>query len=147
MKNNKYTTFLILGVMAVLILIVAFLGINQRNSAPSNTSLGEYSTTITGVRLASAKNALDGSGDFTEEQCNKLGELAKRFNASAEYLACTSPKSIYLSTPDTSEKYVLTLSDDTYTATFITDKNFDNLLDYNFARETSAGFNSYGGRK
>lgn len=145
----------ILSAIGVIILLVIIgIATNSDNKTTTENKDGQeslshknYMGTITRVRLESAKNALDGTGKFTEDQCNKLGELAKQFDPSASYITCTSPSLVYLDTPDTADKKVLTLSDDNYTAKFTTDTEFTRLLDYSFSEETSSGFNEFGGRK
>lgn len=135
-------------VLGLIVLIMVFVGITQNSSnGKKEVALGNYALTIAEARLASAKYALDGTGSFTEDQCNKLGELAKKFSSSADYIECTGLNLIYLATPDTTDKYILTLSDNNYTATFTTDKKMIYLTDYSFSNTPSGGFNKYGGRK
>lgn len=141
MEINK-SALVVVAVMILLVFIALMI-----SGGKNQTSLNGYSTTVTGVRLVSAKYALDGSSEFTEEQCNKLSELAKMFNSASDFIECKSPKSIYLATPDSSEKYVLTLSDENYTSIFITDKDLKYLIDYKFSDKPSSGFNKFGGRK
>lgn len=147
--QNKRFQVIALAIIAIAGIIVTFIMMNKQpaSSTDSGLLLGNYAVDITQTRLASAKNALDGSGDLTDSVCSRLGELAKEFKPSSDFVSCSSPKSLYLATPDTSNSDVLTVSDDTYTATFKTDKEFKYLIDYSFSNKPSAGFNSYGGRK
>lgn len=134
--------------IGVIILIIAFVGITQNNNdSKKGIPLGNYAVTIAEVRLASSSYALDGTGSFTKDQCDKLGELAKKFNSSADFIECSSPGLIYLAELDTANTYVLTLSNDNYTATFTTDKKIENLTNYSFSSTKSGGFNKSGGRK
>lgn len=115
-----------------------------------STELGSYNMPVLRTRLASARNALDGTGEFTVEDCVSLGELAREHDKTADYFrSCTDSNVnlMYLSTPDTSNEKVLVLSDETYSATFVTDNDFNYLMRYTFIPERSAGFNRYGGRR
>lgn len=142
---KKYGRFIILGALIVLFLLAVLISSSLNKN--STITLNGYARDVTAVRLASAKNALDGTGEFNETQCQNLGDLAKKFNSSSDYLDCSSPDSIYLATPDTSARNVLSLSDGNYTALFTTDKDFNVLINYEFTNDASAGFNKFGGRK
>ena len=147
--QDKKAQLIGISALAIIGITIAFFSTARPSASTisgSDFPLGKYAATITGVRLASAKNALDGTGEFTEDQCNELGNLVKEYNKSSDYISCSSPKLLYLDTPDTSDKRVLTISDEKYTATFTTDKEIDNLIDYTFLQQTSGGFNSYEGR-
>jgi hypothetical protein len=149
---NKYRGVLTLGAMSAVILIIfAIFSIQQSNSeAVEKVTFklsSSYGLTIAQTRVASAKYALDGTGEFTEEMCNELGELAKSFDSSADYIKCDSPNFIYLDTPDSSDQQVLTLSDENYTAKFTIDKDLTKLIDYTFSDSPTGGFNKYGGRR
>jgi hypothetical protein len=133
--------------LGVSVAVIVALLVSQNLSNDGNKSLGDYTVAVANTRLAAAANALDGSGNFSEDDCNKLGELAKSFDPKADYIVCSSPDSIFLATPDTVNNYVLTLSDEKYTATFTTDTNITSLVDYTFSETPSGGFNKLGGRK
>lgn len=109
-------------------------------------SIDTSSVVLAEARLASAKNALDGSGDFTEALCEELKEIALRYDSSSDFVSCAYPGRLYLDTPDTSNSEILTISDDTYTSKFVVDIDSSQLKGYEFTQSTSLGFNSYGGR-
>ena len=144
---NEHRGLTVICVIAVLLIFVTVSSNSNKDKTISFNPSDGYAVAITKVRLASSSNALDGTGEFTEEMCNKLGDLAKQFNSSADYIECGSPNLIYLDTPDSSVKNILTLSDENYTATFTTDKDFKSLIDYTFSDKLSGGFNKYKGRK
>lgn len=141
---------LIIGLPLVVVgIITAFFNVAKptMSAPPAGLALEGQAVTITQARLASAKNAIDGTGDLTEDQCNQLKTLASKYKSSSDFVSCSSPRFLYLATPDTSNTRVLTISDDKYTATFTTDEKIDYLIGYEFSKEVSAGFNSYKGRK
>lgn len=144
MENNKRP--LILAAIIGVVLLGVFLVTSFSNKGGIKTLNPSDSVSLSKARLASAKNALDGSGVFTQELCENVGKIAKSFDSNAEFMKCTGSKSLYLSTPDTSNKKVLTISDDHYTAKLTTNEDATTLLDYTFLNEKSAGFNSFGGR-
>jgi len=150
-QNNwvdEHRGLVVIGVIIIILFFVAISSIQQNSDKTITfTPSDGYALAILNARLASSSNALDGSGKFTEETCNKLGDLAKKFNPSVDYIKCDSPSLIYLDTPDSSGKNILTLSDENYTATFTTDKDTNKLIDYTFSSKPSGGFNESGGRK
>jgi len=160
-KQSKSNVWLWVGGIVVLFVIIAIISYSKKTtsqtpSSTKNTTNNEFNlsindtVTITRVRLASAKNALDGTGEFTIDDCNALGLLAKQYKSSADYFSSCTEASVhlmYLSTPDTNNTKVLRLSDDNFTATFVTANDFDKLSNYTFENIKSAGFNKYGGRR
>jgi hypothetical protein len=145
---DEHRGLVVICVIGIILFFVAISTIQQSGDKTITfTPSDGYALAILNARLASTSNYLDGSGKFTEETCNKLGDLAKKFNSSADYIKCDSPSSIYLGTPDSSGKNILTLSDENYTATFTTDKDTNKLIDYTFLNKPSGGFNKSGGRK
>lgn len=143
MVRNNSRLLVLLGTLGLLT-IAAIIWVNLKETG---VTLGSDASTITEVRLASAKFALDGNGEFTSEQCNTLGKLARKFNAELDYISCESPALVYLSTPDSAKKKILRLSDENYTAEFTTDENYNTLINYQFSDKISGGFNKYGGRR
>lgn len=144
---DEHRGLVIIGIIATILFFVAITSIQQNSDKTITfTPSDGYALAILNARLASSSNALDGSGKLTEETCNKLGDLAKKFNSSVDYIKCDSPSLIYLDTPDSSGKNILTLSDENYTATFTTDKDTNKLIDYTFLTKPSGGFNESGGR-
>ena len=149
-EDNSYNPAMLIGIVFGLGLLLCF-GLfiyNQAKSSIREVQLtAEEQAVIANVRLASAKNALDGGGNFTEDECNELTKISKRIDSKNDFVDCSYPDSIYLSTPDTSNDYVLIVSDRAYTATFTTDKKLTVLHDYSFIHEKSAGYNKSGGRE
>lgn len=143
---KSYKRLIILSFIIGLVLSSIFVTIKLGDDGSMKLS-PEESLAIANARLASANNALDGSGEFKQELCEDLGQIAKSFDSNSKFLKCTSPKSLYLSSPDTSDSRILTLSDDNYTATFTTDEDGSILLNYTFSNEKSPGFNSFEGRR
>jgi len=152
-KTNKLPGLFIATVLLILVMIVGVLiyAPTKPHDQPSELSLSQKDVvTLAKVRLASAKNALDGTGEFTVDSCNELGLMAKQFESSADYFSSCSEEKVnlmFLSTPDTSDTKILKLSDDNYTATFVTDNNQNKLINYTFENVKSAGFNKYVGRE
>jgi len=147
---KQYSRVIIFGAIILVIGAIVLISNGIRSiadSTPNSVSLKGYAVNVASVRLASTKNHLDGSGEFSNEDCNKLGELAKQYDSTADYIDCSSPSALFLDTPDTANSYVLTISDDDYTAIFTTDKDLTTLLNYGFLKETSGGFNTYEGRR
>ena len=145
---DEHRGLVIICIIGIILFFFAISSIQQSSDKTITfTPSDGYALAIANARVASASNALDGTGKLTEDTCNKLGDLAKKFNSSADYIKCDSPSSIYLDTPDVSDKDVLTLSDENYTAKFTTDKGETKLIDYTFISKTSGGFNESGGRK
>jgi len=152
-KQSKLKVWFWVGGIVVLFIIIAIIiaNISEKKVTSNEFSLtGNDIGAILGVRLASAKNALDGTGEFTVDDCNALGLLAKQYKSSADYFSSCTEASVnlmYLSIPDTNNTKVLRLSDDNFTATFVTDNDFNKLSNYTFENVKSAGFNKYGGRR
>ncbi len=145
---DEHRGLVVICIIGIILFFVAVSSIKQNNDKTITfTPSDGYALAIANARVASTSNALDGTGKLTEDTCNKLGELAKQFNSSANYIKCDSTSSIYLDTPDISDKDILTLSDENYTAKFTTDKDINKLIDYTFISKPSGGFNEYGGRK
>ena len=143
MVRNNSRLLVLLGTLGLLT-IAAIIWVSLKEAG---VTLGSDATTITEVRLASAKFALDGNGEFTGEQCTALGKLARKFNAELDYISCESPALVYLSTSDSAKNKILRLSDENYTAEFTTDENYNTLINYQFSEKISGGFNKYGGRR
>ncbi len=152
-KKSKLNVWFWVGGIVVLFVVIAIIIANVSEKKVTNNEFNLTpinALTITRVRYAADKNALDGTGDFTVDDCNALGTLAKQYKSSADYFSsCTEPRVnlMYLSAPDTSNTKVLKLSDDNFTATFVTDNDFSKLSNYTFENVKSAGFNKYGGRR
>ncbi len=133
---------LIMGILAINVVFIAgfFIITGRNNSQDTKVVLSPQGrVSITTARLASAQNALDGEDKFTEEDCNKLKQIAKEFNPSADFINCSSPDRLYLSTPDTSDKQVLSISDENYTSNLTLDKELNTVLGYAFNNTPSAG--------
>lgn len=135
-------------VLVLIAIIFALYQSENRQTAEEEQpiSIDTSSVVLAEARLASAKNALDGSGDFTEALCEELKEIALRYDSSSDFVSCAYPGRLYLDTPDTSNSEILTISDDTYTSKFVVDIDSSQLKGYEFTQSTSLGFNSYGGR-
>ena len=160
-KKSKMSSWFWVGGIILLFVVIAIISHSKKSTSQTptstkNTTSNEFNLSayhalaIARVRLASAKNVLDGTGEFTVDDCNTLGSLAKQYKNTADYFSgCTEPSVnlMYLSTPDTNNTKVLKLSDDNFTATFVTARDQDKLLSYTFDNIKSAGFNKYGGRR
>ena len=135
-------------VLVLIAIIFALYQSENRQTAEEEQpiSIDTSSVVLAEARLASAKNALDGSGDFTEALCEELKEIVLRYDSSSDFVSCAYPGRLYLDTPDTSNSEILTISDDTYTSKFVVDIDSSQLKGYEFTQSTSPGFNSYGGR-
>jgi hypothetical protein len=146
-NTSNIAIYLLIGILVIVIGIFFINSISKSKQTTIPLSKSG-SLTVANARLASSQNALDGKGEFKEEDCNKLKSLSKDFSSTSDFLtSCENPQSLYLSTPDTSERKVLTISDNSYTAKFTFDNNLNNLIDYTFINVASGGFNSSGGRK
>lgn len=147
--NDSYNPGLVVGIIGSALIIIAAVALitSQTEHDNKGIALDKDTLTVAEVRLASAKNALDGSGNFTNDQCNALSKLSKKFNSKSDFIDCSSPEYVYLSTPDTADKHILVLSDESYSAEFVTDEEVTRLLDYSFSKTTHAGFNKFGGRR
>lgn len=139
------------GILVIIVVFIAgFIVItSKKNSQDKKVVLSARDILVVlDIRVASTQNALDGKGKFTEKECNQLKDIAKEFDSSADFISsCKYTDSLYLDTPDTSDRKVLTISDDSYTAKFSLDNDQNTLLDYTFIDKPSSGFNIFGGRK
>ena len=145
MKENKRIIILITA--SALLVLGALLIDNKDNNSNLGVLTPQESLSISQVRLAAANNALDGTGNFTENLCAEMQQISKKLDSKNEFLNCASPNLLYLATPDTSDHLITTISDEAYTAKFITNIDGDKLIDYFFSASSSAGFNNFGGRK
>jgi len=157
MKNKstqQESGFPVVTCLIIIIIVAGVLFFSLTRKHNDNQSSGLTITqndivTVARVRLASAKNALDGTGEFTANNCNALKSLAKKYNNSSDYFSDCSEATVnlmYLSTPDTSNTNILRLSNEEFTATFVFTKGGDKLIDYSFENIKSAGYNKYRGR-
>ena len=145
MKENKRIIILITA--SALLVLGALLIDNKDNNSNLGVLTPQESLSISQVRLAAANNALDGTGNFTENLCAEMQQISKKLDSKNEFLNCASPNLLYLATPDTSDHLITTISDEAYTAKLITNIDGDKLIDYFFSASSSAGFNNFGGRK
>lgn len=83
------------------------------------------------TRVAIANSRLNGSGEITEQTCEKLGRAAKNFDESAQWFtSCTN--SFTGDILDTDTKDVMELSDGNYCASFTTIQDGNILSSYTF---------------
>ena len=76
-------------VLVLIAIIFALYQSENRQTAEEEQliSIDTSSVVLAEARLASAKNALDGSGDFTEALCEELKEIVLRYDSSSDFVS------------------------------------------------------------
>lgn len=157
MRNQKgislIAIIIIVAIVIISIIIISNIGEPNSKTKPGYELdvLNQEALALSELRLAISKSGLDGSGVITTDEFNTLGKLVKNANANNEWFS-NYKGFLYGQTFDTSDKYVTTISDGTYVATFTTIQEQNGpsmgdiktyLVDYTFEQKTFKGYKFY----
>lgn len=137
-KNKKIAV--IASVIAVIVVaaIVIVLALIMSNSSKFPMALDDdEDTAILVAQSAATQGVLHGSGKISTSYCETLGQLAKKAGGDW-FKSCSSITDI--KSDDTAETDVVRLSDGSHCASFATDKDRKNLIEYSFTNETCQGY-------
>lgn len=138
-KNDKKIGIIasvVTVVVIVVVIVVAALVMSNKSKLPMALDDDE-DTAILVAQSAATQGVLRGSGKITTSYCETLGQLAQKTGGDW-FERCSSITSI--NSDDTAETDVVRLSDGSHCASFVTDKDRKNLIEYSFTNESCDGY-------
>ena len=107
----------------------------------------EFNLIYSSLRVAEINSAIDGSGTLSPDDFNRLGELVQRLDTNNDWFA-NSSGTFYVSSSETANRRITTISDRTWTATIYTvhhgtvdpEQLSDVFLNYTFEKDDTDGY-------
>ena len=142
--KNLSTVQALIGsaVLAVILLVITGMALSGQQETQEDDMVIDlgYGVAISSFRLEITKEALDGSGNITEQMCEDIKSAVRDFDSTANWFSgCTGV--FQVDTKDSDLVEVMTISDTDYCATIST-RNSE-VVGYDFENTHCRGYRTF----